>query len=416
MKITIVADCHINKSMYKGVLDKDYPSLPFRTVDFMKSFRHIVSQNVKSIKPDLFVIAGDVYDTYDPSNESRAFFNKELQRLANNNIPVIILVGNHDVCRKHHALSPLKSLNLNNITIIEEPTFMEYNDKVFMLFPYSLKVERDEISIKQQFDEFMQLSKDKINENPKYKDMVKIFFGHFGVKGATLKTYGDGDSKNKKYVNSSSKDISIVDLDDLEANYVFLGDYHKHQILPTKNNIAMYTGSIEKTDISELDQDKGYIVYDDGNELDDKMGKARFIEYTKCRPMIDLQGDISQIYNQFDKIDYNKHKGAIVRIKFTGDKSKLLDFSVALDEFKKIVNHKVDPVYIYTEQDVEESKKTEDKRKATELETEILGHGHLNEELVLKVVEELIAEKESDSSEQQELIKIARNIYQETLN
>lgn len=416
MKITIVADCHINKSMYKGVLDQDYPSLPFRTVDFMKSFRHIVSQNIKSIKPDLFVIAGDVYDTYDPSNELRAFFNKELQRLASNNISVIILVGNHDVCRKHHALSPLKSLNLNNITIIEEPTFMEYNDKVFMLFPYSLKVERDEISIKQQFDEFMQLSKDKITQNPKYKDRVKIFFGHFGVKGATLKTYGDGDSKNKKYVNSSSKDISIVDLDELEANYVFLGDYHKHQILPTKNNIAMYTGSIEKTDISELDQSKGYIVYDDENESDEKMGKARFVEYMKCRPMIDLQGDISQIYSQFNKIDYNKHKGAIVRIKFTGDKSKLLDFSVALDEFKKTINHKVDPVYIYTEQDVEESKETEDKRKATELEIEILGHGHLNEELVLKVVEELISEKEHDSAEQQELIRIARNIYQETLN
>jgi len=417
MKITIIADCHINKSMYKGTLDKDYPSLPFRTVDFMKSFHHIVSQNVKSIKPDLVVIAGDVYDTYDPSNESRAFFYKELTKFVKSNIPVIILVGNHDVCRKHHALSPVKSLELNNVTIIEEPTFMEYKDKVFMLFPYSLQVERNEISIKQQFDDFMASNKEKIDNNPKYKDMTKMFFGHFGVKGATLKTYDDGDEKTKKYVNSSNKDIGVSDLDQLDVDYVFLGDYHQHQILPTKNNIAMDTGRIEKTDISEIDQKKGYIVYDDDSDIDKVMGKAKFIEYPKCRPMLDLQGDIDEIYNQFNSLDYDKHIGAIVRLKFKGKKSKLIAFSAATDDLKKQINHKINAVYVYMEQDViQDEESIETSRNASRLELDILEHGHLNDELVLKVVEELIVEKEADLNEQQDLIKIAREIYQETLN
>ena len=279
MRISIEADCHLNKALYKGVLDKKATTLPFRTVDFMRAHHYIVTQNIERIKPDLMVIAGDTFDTYDPSNEVRAFNARQLKRLDDAGIKVIILVGNHDICKKHHALSPIKSFRFENIEVIEEPTLKVFGDKVLMLFPYSIKVERNEISIKDQFNEFVASCKKQIETEEKYQGKDVLFFGHFGVKGAVQKQYTDAvdehlltnatTTKKKNRVNLSPNDISVDDLETINAKYIFLGDYHQHQVLPVKNSVAMYAGSIERTDMSEHNQSKGYVVYDDDNPIED---------------------------------------------------------------------------------------------------------------------------------------------------
>ena len=130
MKLVVESDCHLNKSSFKGVLDKKYNTLPFRTVDFMKAHKYIVDRVVNEIKPDLFVLAGDTYETYDPSNQIRSFANNSFKKMLDAGIEVVLLVGNHDVCKKHHSLSPLKSMNIDKLSIIEEPEVKIYKDKV----------------------------------------------------------------------------------------------------------------------------------------------------------------------------------------------------------------------------------------------------------------------------------------------
>lgn len=420
MIISIIADCHLNKALYKGILDKKYTTLPFRTVDFMKAFHFIVTQNIEKIKPDLMVIAGDIYDTYDPSNEVRAFFSRQLRRLADAKIPIIIMIGNHDVCRKHHALSPIKTLDLEGVKVVEEPEMMVIGNKVFLLFPYSLKVERNEISIKDQFYQFVEESNGKILQEHSDKDV--FFFGHFGVRGAVLKSYvnvadehvltTETSTPKKTHVNTSSNDISVSDLDAIGAKYIFLGDYHQHQILPVKKGIAMYTGSIERTDMTEFDQAKGYVVYDDNNEEDKSMGKARFMEYPKCRPMIEFRGNAHDIFQGIDNLPTKGVRGAIIKIAFVGTNKELMDFSSNLDEIHKRIKSKINPIHIYDRQKVINE---EEESEAHHLEEEIIEKGHLNEKLVLKVVEEMIIEKEPDVQEQQTLIQIAGEIYKETM-
>ena len=413
MKISVVADCHLNRALYKGVLDKKYTTLPFRTVDFMKSFYFIVTQNIEKIKPDLMVIAGDVYDSYDPSNEVRAFFNRQLKRLSNAKIPVIILVGNHDICRKHHALSPIKSLDLDGVTVVEEPMLTIFRDKVLMLFPYSIQVERGEKDIREQFYEFLNESGKIIEGDEQYRGKDRIFFGHFGVKGAVLKSYSSKDSgKQKHQINKGGDDISLADLDEIGADYIFLGDYHQHQVLPIKKGIAMYSGSIERTDISECDQIKGYVVYDDDNVVDPNMGKVRFVEYPKCRPMIDLRGNSQELLKAVNDLPTKGVRGAVVRITFVGTHKELVDFSAILDDLQKQIRNKVQPVHMYAEQKVIDDVQ---EKAVSQVEEELIDKGHLNEELVLKVVEEMIAEKEPDPEEQKALIAIAQDIYKETM-
>jgi len=411
MKISIISDCHLNKSLY-NIFDKDNPSLPFRTVDYMVAFNSIIEQNLNEIEPDLIVIAGDVYDTFDPSNDLRAFFNLQCKKVIDKGIKLIVLVGNHDICKKHHALLPIKVFELNNLHIVDQPVLMKVGNKNLMLFPYSMDVESGKIKIKEQFHQFIKSSHETIANDPELKGNELFFFGHFGVKGATLKSSENQTVVSKKMVNKNSDDIGISDLEDIKADYVFLGDYHKYQILPTKNTIAMYTGSIEKTDMSEIGQAKGYVVYDDDRAYDEKTGKTYFVEYANCRPMIELKGNAQSIIEAITKLP-DGMDGAIVKISFEGDRKELVDFSIALDSIRSTIKDKVDPVHMFSQQKIIEANVID--KSESKLEDAIFEKGHLDEDLVMKVVEELISEKESNLIEQVELINLAKDIYKETL-
>ena len=157
VKISYIADCHLNKSSYKDDESFLFTSIPFRSQDFMKSLEYMVDKNINEIKPDLIMFLGDIYDTFDPSNIVTAFFSEQLRKIADAKIPVIIIVGNHDICSKHHALLPLLKLNLKNIKVVENPQSVKFKDKLLLLFPYSVDVERKIITIKEQFKQFVEL-------------------------------------------------------------------------------------------------------------------------------------------------------------------------------------------------------------------------------------------------------------------
>ena len=420
MKISIIADCHLNKALYKGIMDKLQPFIPFRNADFMRAFEYMVDENINKIKPDLVVVAGDIYDTFDPSNAVRGFFNSQLQRLSAANIPVILMVGNHDICRKHHALKPIQELNLKSIKVVENPKMIEFKGTLLMIFPYSLDVEQNKITIKKQFHDFVADCKVKI-ENKGMQDKEVLFFGHFGVKGASISEY---ETKNavakianktkRSFINDNGKDISLEDLDSIGAKYAFLGDYHKHQILATKSVKAMYTGSIEKSDMSEIDQKKGFVVYDSEMAESPRMGTCKFIEYPNCRPMIELKGTLLEMHEQLNALDTSdkKYDAAIVKIAFVGDSVQLSSFAEGLEGLKREIKQEANPVHMFHTQKVANIEESEE---ASSIEQEIMDRGNLTNDDVLDVVSAMICERESDEDEQKVLLALAEDIYKTTM-
>lgn len=416
MKISIVPDIHLNKNIFKGVMDREISDLPFRSVDYMRAFEWAVDKNISDIKPDLFVIPGDIYDHSDPSNKVRRFFSKQLRKLNEAEIPVIILIGNHDVSKREHAISDILELKLKKTLVIERPTINTYKNIKLLLFPYSLEVEQKKKTIKQDFLDFL-----KVVHEQKSTQM-SIFFGHFGVMGASMNQYTEEEvieqtgelsevvEEVKDIINKNPKDISIEDLDTIGAEYVFLGDYHKHQVLPTKKCIAMYPGSLEKTNALEEDMKKGFVVFDTEAEEDKRMGKCKFIEYPNCRPMIEIKGIFSKIKEDFSKLDYSKYKGAIVKITFDGTKDELVDFSSGLEKLKQDIREKLDPIHVY-----HQSKVTDNTQKAaaTKLEKEILEKGHLEAEDIINCGTEMIIERIQDKEERKMTIDLATEFYAE---
>ena len=78
-------------------MDKKYSDLPFRTVDFMNAFEFAIDQSIK-VSPDLIVITGDTYDTYDPSNAARTFLNVQLKKLSDVSLIIILLMAISPPC------------------------------------------------------------------------------------------------------------------------------------------------------------------------------------------------------------------------------------------------------------------------------------------------------------------------------
>ena len=414
MRIAIIADCHLNKALFKGVMDQKIPTLPFRTVDHMNAFEWIVTDLIENIKPDLTVIAGDVFDTYNPSNEVRAFFFKQIKRFRDAKLPIIILVGNHDVCRRNHALQGVEELAGKNVKIIDDPKILSFEDHALLLFPYPMKVERKQKTMREMFHEFVKEFHSKKDDT--LKDKEPLFFGHFPVQGATmgrfLYTKEESFTKSlRPIVNNDESNIGIAELDSIEASHIFLGDFHEHQRLKTKNSVAMYTGSIERTNIAEMYQEKGYVLYDSDAEPQRKMGKCKFIQYPHCRPMIDLVGNYKEIESAYS-LHSESYEGAIVRISFVGDNKELIEFSKNLDDLKERILRDINPIHIYHTQKVKDE---QEEQEASEIEQEIIERGHINSTDVLSVVSEMIDEKVEDKLERGILMSIAEDIYRETM-
>lgn len=422
MKIAIVPDTHLNLYRYKGVYDKQFPKVLFRSADFMRSFEWIVDKCVNELHPDLFVIPGDVYDSFDPSNEIRGFFSIQLEKLTSAKIPVIILVGNHEICQKHHALKDLQELQLKSVKIYDQPStlILSKSNIKLLLFPYSLDIEQKKITLKEAFNQFVEKVQEEDDGTP------AIFFGHFGVRGGKLNEYeiekanailGDileeseeVTTEKHSFINTNPNDVSLDDLDRIPAEYVFLGDYHEHQVLGTSKCIAMYPGSVEKTDFSEVDQKKGFVMYDSEAEPKGKMGKSQFVEYPHCRPMKEFKGNFAEIKKQFAKLDPSEYQEAVVKIHFEGTSEELLDFSIGLEPFKKEIRKALNPIHICHVQKV---RNKDQEAVVSKLEQEILDKGHMETDDVIAIVKEVVREQVEDKEEQEATIALAIEIAEE---
>lgn len=400
-------------------MDKEFTNLPFRQADFVRSLRWMIDQCVNTIKPNLVVFNGDIYDHFEPSNEIRGFFSSQLKRLNAEGIKSFILIGNHDVCRRHHALKDIQELGIDSIRVIDKPALYdssEYGYR-FLFFPYSLDIERKNVTPKEEFERFLKKVKERND-----KGLKSLFFGHFGVQGDAMNQYLDEDevvdttdtttTVMKEFYNRNPNDVSIQDLDQLDSEYVFLGDFHNFHLLKTKNCISMYTGSIEKNSFNEIAQKKGFVVFDDKADKDPKMGHCKFVEYPHCRPMLELRGNFDKIRKDYENLDKQAYNESIVRVQFIGTSEELVPFSTGMEAFKTKVLKELNAIHIFHKQSIKDDKL---KDNAVQIEEDIDNKGHIESSDVINVVKDIIAEKISDVDERDATIDLAVEIYKQTM-
>lgn len=136
-------------------------------------------------KVDLIIVAGDLFDTFNPPIESTELLYKTLKKLTNNGkIPVIAIAGNHDSPDRVNVADVLA--RENGIIFIGHPT-----DKVAIFeVEEGFKVSKTDVG-------FLQI------DIPKYNYPVRIFHTAFANE-ARLKEYF-GEDKQQSLQDSLSK-------------------------------------------------------------------------------------------------------------------------------------------------------------------------------------------------------------------
>ncbi|MGL5989490.1 MAG: metallophosphoesterase family protein [Fusobacteriaceae bacterium] len=202
---------------------------------------------------DLILLAGDVYDTYNPSaSAEKLFFDSIKQLSSNGKVGIVIIPGNHDNPARLNAVAHLakdygviiyskafekinigKYGSLNIYKSVEGGIFIEKDSKKIYLYnlPFPSEVTLNETFENIKFNvRIKEILEDGMNLND--EEIPSLLMTHIYVAGAM----GEGEVALEL---GGSKAISVDDLPD--ADYIALGHVHKPMHFKSKN--ARYCGS-----------------------------------------------------------------------------------------------------------------------------------------------------------------------------
>lgn len=255
MRIIHTADWHIGKS-----LDG------FSRLEEQKKFLDFFVIQVERISPDIIIIAGDIFDTANPSAVAETLFYDTLSKIsANTSALIVIIAGNHDSPKR---LSSAKSLAKSHGIIIYEShdddievgkyknaTVISCNDGVIKVeingktaniiaMPYISEnrlgesfadlSKSDEDTAKSFQEKFEALIRKK--EEFFDKDEFNIMIAHLFAIKASISDEKVGYSLGGAYIVDSSAFAKTAD-------YIALGHVHKYQVVGGTDKRAYYSGS-----------------------------------------------------------------------------------------------------------------------------------------------------------------------------
>ena len=223
MKFMHLADAHLD-SPFQGL--SFLPSNEFKTIkqSTQKSFTKAVDTALDR-DVDLVLIAGDTFDSVHPSPQSQLFFSREIKRLTDQKIQVVMILGNHDYLNPDEMILPqtpyFKLLGSN-----EEVE--EFESKTKAGFPYTV------VGFSYQHNH---IEANKISEFPKKGDNFTIGLMHAGAKTTA------------SYQNVYAP-FTTAEIKNLNYDYFALGHIHLRQTLSEVPPIV-YSGNLQGRHINE---------------------------------------------------------------------------------------------------------------------------------------------------------------------
>lgn len=237
MKIIHLADLHLGYRSYNKLSPE---GLNIREKDVVKTFKEALDK-VSELKPDLVLMAGDIFHKPRPSNSTIYLTIKLLNNFRKNcNAPIVLISGNHESSKSVESGSILKLLEttIPNVKVvdgqIEQVVFENLNASILCI-PHNALYE---------------LNKTTLTPDRGYKyNVLTMHCSYNSVKCPELSKHSSEELVDSEKINGS------------EWDYVALGHYHKYTEL--EENIY-YSGAIERTSSNiwqEAKDPKGFIEY-----------------------------------------------------------------------------------------------------------------------------------------------------------
>ena len=236
MKIVHCSDLHLGKR-FSG--NKDY--VKKRYMDFFNAFSTFIDR-VEEIKPDVCLIAGDIFDKKEINPDILSKTEYLFKRLRDNiKKDIIAIEGNHDNSRilEESWLEYLQEQNILKVFYynkdFEEKNYLKIDDINFYPVGYPGFM----------IDEALTKLSEKLN--PQEKNIVIV---HTGISGSTDTLPG-------------LVSTSILDLFKDKAIYIAGGHIHSFTTYPKERPYFFVSGSLEFSNVqNEKSDKKGFILFD----------------------------------------------------------------------------------------------------------------------------------------------------------
>lgn len=308
MKIIHTSDWHIGKIVNEFSMIEDQKYILNRLIDL-----------IEKEKPEVLILAGDVYDRSIPPVEAVELLNETLSNLIiDKKVKVLAISGNHDggerlsfgseILEKHGLYIAGRDDELYKHVVVKDG---EKNVN-FYLIPYKdpalTRKILDEKEIKSHNDA-MKFVVEKIKKDMNKKE-INILVGHGYV---TMKREDAIECIENKYevanleTSESERPLSIGGTDLIDGkifddfDYVALGHLHGRQKIGREE--MKYSGSILKYSFSEVKQKKGVYILD----INDK--DAINIDFKCLKPVRDLRvikGNIEDLIEEARELEEGK--------------------------------------------------------------------------------------------------------------
>ena len=291
MKIVHCSDLHLGKR-FSG--NKDY--VKKRYMDFFNAFATFVDK-VEEIKPDVCLIAGDIFDKKEINPDILSKTEYLFKKLKDNvKKDIIAIEGNHDNSRilEESWLEYLQEQNILKVFYynkdFEEKNYLKIDDINFYPVGYPGFM----------IDEALTKLSEKLN--PQEKNIVIV---HTGISGDTNTLPG-------------LVSTSILDLFKDKAIYIAGGHIHSFTTYPKEKPYFFVSGSLEFSNVqNEKSDKKGFILFDTDTL------NYEFIELEHRKR---IKKDFS--YTNFSNLE-NEFENFIKELNLTGE--EILVISVSLN-------------------------------------------------------------------------------------
>ena len=298
MKIVHCSDLHLGKR-FSG--NKDY--VKKRYMDFFNAFATFIDK-VEEIKPDVCLIAGDIFDKKEINPDILSKTEYLFKRLKDNvKKDIVAIEGNHDNSRilEESWLEYLQEQNILKVFYynkdFEEKNYLKIDDINFYPVGYPGFM----------IDEVLTKLSEKLN--PQEKNIVIV---HTGISGSTNTLPG-------------LVSTSILDLFKDKAIYIAGGHIHSFTTYPKEKPYFFVSGSLEFSNVqNEKSDKKGFILFDTDTL------NYEFIELEHRKR---IKKDFS--YSNFSNLE-DEFENFVKRLNLTGEEILVISISLNNNDYINI--------------------------------------------------------------------------------
>jgi DNA repair protein SbcD/Mre11 len=290
MRIVHTADWHVGR-IWKSITRLDETA---RVLDHLAGY-------LEREKIDLLLVAGDVFDTANPSAEAEQLVFEFFRRLGAKKIPAVVIAGNHDSPGRIDAYSNLA--DLAGVHLIGKPRNPSQGGTFAIgtasgetaivaglpfaspgVFAATLELPGDLTHSKTLYAEKFREAASCLAEAFK-PECVNVFMAHTSLEGAVL-----GNSERQAHLGEEW--TAAPQTLPKTAQYVALGHIHKPQRLQSAPVPTEYAGSPLQLDFGEAGQEKTFVV------VDVHPGQSPVIErvaYEGSKQLVDLNLTLEEL-------------------------------------------------------------------------------------------------------------------------